>query len=204
MVRKKPIIGLAGGIGSGKTLVARQLESLGAVVFDADQVAKAQYQREDVQQQLVEWWGNDVLTQDGQVNLSAVASIVFDHQDERSKLEGLIHPIVAQARVEFVDQAMADPAIKAVVLDVPLLFEVGLHENCDSVIYVDCDLKIRQSRVMARRGWDADELKRREKTQWPLDKKRRTADYIVTNSSSEDQCLTQVQDVFHRILDHHR
>ncbi len=195
-----PVIGVAGGIGAGKTLVARQLQALGAVVVDADSIAKTLLDRPDVRGELVRWWGGQVLDEHGRTDRSAVARRVFDHAADRERLEKLIHPLVAEQRDRIIAEAKQDPRIKAVVIDAPLLFEVGWDKLCDRIIFVKADRDLRVRREKQHRGWDEGELMRREKIQLPLDKKLELAHDIVENNSTEAECLAQVRDVFSRIL----
>ncbi|MAE61863.1 MAG: dephospho-CoA kinase [Planctomycetaceae bacterium] len=196
----KPIIGLAGGIGSGKSLVARQLAGLGAAVVDADHIARQALDQPDVIRQLTDWWGTQILTPDRKIDRKKIADLVFADPDQRRRLESLIHPIVAEHRHRIVDQAQADSAVKAVIIDAPLLFEAGLDAICDAVIFVHADREIRLRRVAQERRWDAQELDRREISQMGLDFKRQQAHHVVDNDSDESNCLAQVRDVFSRIL----
>ncbi len=197
---RKPVIGVAGGIGAGKTLVARQLEQLGAVVVDADGIAKALLDQPDVRRQLVNWWGDAVLDANGQTDRVAVAQRVFENPVDRQKLETLIHPLVAEQRDQIIADARQNPAITAIVVDAPLLFEVGWNDQCDHIIFIKADRHLRIARQKSNRGWDEAELLRREKIQLPLDKKLELAHYMVENNGSEAECLAQVRDVFSRIL----
>ncbi len=201
MTHAKPIFGLAGGIGSGKSLVARQLAACGGAVFDADGVARAELDTDEVRSALVSWWGSEVLDASGCVDRKVVARHVFADSEARQRLEGLIHPRVALARIAWVEQQQADPTVRFLVLDVPLLFEVGLDQVCDRVIFVAADPKQRLERVARTRGWDAAELARREKAQWPLDRKQALAHDMILNDSGEAECLEQVHALLSRILD---
>src|SRR5690606_18451472 len=122
----KPILGLLGAPGSGKSFVARQFEKLGCAVIDADALAKAALDEPAVRDQLVAWWGENILKPDGRVHRSALGRIVFNDRAELAKLEGLVHPIVAERRATLRAQHQADPAVRAIVEDVPLLLEKGL------------------------------------------------------------------------------
>lgn len=196
---RPPIIGIAGGIGSGKSYVAQAFAQQGCVVFDADRVAKSQFADEAVKRQLRDWWGGQVFDENGAVDRTAVGRIVFENEIERKKLEGLIHPRVAAEREKLLRQIAADPGqIRAVVLDVPLLFEVGLHEKCDAVVFVETPFSVRLERVQGR-GWDESELRRRENSQLPLDKKRELAQYVIRNGSQEVSLPLQVRDVLDRL-----
>jgi dephospho-CoA kinase len=194
------VIGVAGGIGAGKTLVARQLASLGAKVVDADGIAKQMLDDADVKTQLVGWWGEKILDGEGRVDLRQVAGVIFADPQQRHRLEGLIHPRVAEQRDRILAAAQADPQVTAVVIDAPLLYEVGWDKLCDRVIYVHADRALRVSRETEDRGWDEQELDRREKIQLSLDKKLQRAHDIVDNNSTETECLAQVRDVLSRIL----
>jgi dephospho-CoA kinase len=105
--RTIPVVGLAGGIGSGKSAVARVWERLGAVVIDSDRESRAALELPEVKRQLVAWWGDRVLNPDGTVSRGAVADVVFKDAAERAKLEGLIHPLVKRKRAEMVERARA-------------------------------------------------------------------------------------------------
>ena len=196
----KPVIGLCGGIGSGKSSVARQLQQLGAMVIDADEAAQKALEQPDVQRQLIQWWGQEICDGQGRIDRVRVADRVFADPDELRRLEGLIHPLVEQECQEVLGQAERDPAVRAVVWDVPLLFEKQLDRQCDCLIFVHADRAVRRQRVARDRGWDEDELDRREKNQMALDRKRRSVHYTIDNGSSETVCFAQVRDVFTRIL----
>jgi dephospho-CoA kinase len=197
----KPIIGMAGGIGSGKSWVARQMADLGGgAVFDADAVARRLLDEPQVRRQLVAWWGPQVVGPDGRVDRELVADRAFADSAERQRLESLVHPLVAAEQRRAIEQAQKSPSIRFIVLDVPLLFEAGIASECDCVVYVSADRATRLRRVAESRGWDADELARREKNQWPLDRKLDFSQHIVDNSDDEAQVKAQVRDLLPEIL----
>lgn len=199
---RKPIIGLLGGIGSGKSVVARQLESLGCGVVDADAIARAAIDEPAVKHQLVQWWGPEVINPSGQVDRKVVAAKIFNHPDEKARLESLIHPRVKLGRQDLHAKYNADPAIKAIVEDCPLLLETGLDNAVDVLIYIESGREKRIERVAKTRGWSADELDRREKNQLPLDTKRNRADHVVVNEAGEQVCFEQTRNVLSQILQH--
>lgn len=200
MFAGKPVIGIAGGIGSGKSYVARLFAELGCAVIDSDAQARAAYRDPIVRDTIRSWWGPEAFLSDGEINRPALARRVFADKGERQRLEGLIHPWVAEARRREMDAAAADPQVLAYVWDTPLLFEIGLNADCDAVVFIDVHLGQRLGRVRESRGWDEAELLRREKSQWPLDKKRRISDYVVTNTADADNARGQVREVLSRIL----
>lgn len=177
------VIGLAGGIGAGKSEVARHLKALGCVVIDSDQEAKAALDRDDVRRELVRWWGEGVLGDDGRIDRKRVAEIIFGDASERQRLEGLVHPIVRSRRAEVVERA-AGAGARAAVIDAPLLFEAGVDAECDVVAWVEAPRAVRLERVSRTRGWDEAELERRERAQWPLERKRALCRYEILNDGS--------------------
>jgi len=197
-VNSKPIIGLTGGIGSGKSEVSKILAELGCVVADSDGMARQVLKEEDVRDEIVRWWGHRVLDDAWQVNRAAVASIVFNDPEQRKKLEGLVHPRVeAMRRALFASAADSAPAL---VIDAPLLVEAGLDAECDSIWFIDAPREQRLERVRAQRGWDADELARREESQMPLDEKRSRADHVIANDGDRQHLSEQVRRFLNEIL----
>jgi dephospho-CoA kinase len=200
MFAGKPIIGLLGGIGSGKSFVASIFAEMDCLVLNADEHVRQAYERDDVKHALREWWGDEIFDQAGHVDRQAVARKVFKHPPERRRLEQLLHPLVGAIRDQAMADTAADPRILAYVWDVPLLVEVGLHRRCDALVFVDAPPEQRLARVSASRRWKPDEWRRREFLQLPLDKKRRIANYIVRNTAGADEVRSQVRQVLSRIL----
>src|SRR5688572_7631196 len=181
--RGKPIIGIAGGIGSGKTFIAKLFGEFGALVISSDDQVTDAYRDAEVRQTLRQWWGDDVIRADGEINRRFIGAKVFADPAERKRLEDLLHPRVHAAREGAMAAAKHDPRVLAFVWDTPLLFETDLHEQCDAVVFVDAPLETRLARVTQTRNWDAAELARRENSQWGLDRKRKIADYVISNTA---------------------
>ena len=179
MTTPLPIIGVTGGIGSGKSLVANILKENGCVVADADENTKVVLHRKEVQQQLVEWWGSKVLDDNGNVDRAFVASIVFNEENELNKLESLIHPLVRKLQEETFNNAPKD--VIGLVIDAPLLMESGLDTLCDVIIFVDSPFETRLKRVVEHRSWNEEQLRKRGASQIGLDTKRSSADHIIIN-----------------------
>jgi len=192
------IIGLAGGIGSGKSAVAAELGALGAMVIDSDKESRAALDTAPVREELVKWWGARVVGPDGRVDRSAVAEIVFSDPAERARLESLVHPIVKSTRAQILERAVTEGK-RLAVIDAPLLFEAGVDRECDTVVFVDTPEPLRLARVQASRGWDAGELARRENAQLPLEAKRQRADDVVVNDASREVLAGRVRDLLDRI-----
>jgi dephospho-CoA kinase len=200
MYAGKPIIGIAGGIGSGKSFVARLFADEGCLVIAADDQVRALYADPGVKQTLRDWWGDAVFNSRGEVDRHAVALRVFDRPDEKERLETLIHPRVAAMRDAAMARAADDPQVVAFVWDIPLLFEVGLADRCDAIVFVDAPLEQRLARVGQTRGWEETELLRREKLQHPLDNKRRMSNDILQNTADVGFARRQVREILTRIL----
>jgi dephospho-CoA kinase len=200
MYHGKPIIGIAGGIGSGKSFVAGLFGELGCLVIDSDRQVRDAYQDAGVKATLRDWWGPEVFKSDGELDRAMVSKKVFADPAERRRLEGLVHPWVAAARDREMARHADDPQVLAFAWDTPLLFEVGLRERCDAVVFVDAPRDLRLRRVLETRGWDAAELLRRENLQMDLDRKRELSDYVVTNTADAGSVREQVRHVLSRIL----
>lgn len=197
--RGKPVIGLAGGIGSGKSTVASILASLGAAVISSDRLNHEELARPEVLQQLREWFGDSVVRSDGSADRAALRAIIGNDPDARRRLEQLVHPRIEQHRRELMVLHTRDPRVRAIVIDSPLLYEAGLDAACDSVLFVDASDAVRLERVR-QRGWSEADLRAFEKTQKPLDFKRDSADHRVENNSDVDALRQQVAGIFSRIL----
>ncbi len=195
----RPIIGIAGGIGAGKSSVARILAELGCVVSESDVLARAALREVPIRDQLVRWWSEKILDGDGEIDRSKVASIVFADAGQRRKLEQLVHPWVEERRREHFAHSPQD--VPAFVIDAPLLFEAGLDAECDAVIFVEASPAARLGRVAASRGWNEGELAKREESQMGLDEKRRRADYVVENNGDWSELKEQVRGILNQIVE---
>ena len=196
----KPLIGLAGGIGSGKSFVAKALQDEGCGVVDSDMLAHEVLGRPETGRQLAAWWGAGMLDAQGQADRREIGRRVFNDPAALAQLNGLVHPAVHALRMGQTTALAQNSAIRAIVWDTPLLFETGLNQECDAVIYVKCPYDQRLSRVSARRGWTSEQLEKREKLQISLDKKEELADYVVENHGDEPTTRRQVHQILARIL----
>ena len=200
VIAGKAVIGIVGGIGSGKSFVADLFGELGCFVSKSDEHVREAYLRPEVIKQVREWWGDSVLTPAGAVDRAAIARLVFSDSAQLKRLEGLLHPLVEEIRNAASSKALENLQIKAIVWDTPLLYEVGLDKQCDAVVFVEAPLDQRAQRVARTRGWLPQELTRREKLQLPLDKKREMAQYIVYNTADAAGARRQVVAVLSRVL----
>jgi dephospho-CoA kinase len=183
-------MGLTGGIGSGKSTVSRLLAERGAVIVDADQIA-----REVVEPgtpglaAVVDAFGQDVLAADGSLNRPALAAIVFADPEARGRLDGIVHPLV-RARAGEVEAQAAPDAV--VVHDIPLLVETGQAGSYDLVLVVEADPEIRVRRLVGR-GLSEDDARARIAAQATDEQRRAVADVVLDNSGTPEQLADQVE-----------
>lgn len=192
---KPPLIGVAGGIASGKSYVAEQLARKGARIVSADRLAHEVLQHDDVKQQLRERWGEAIFDPRGAIDRQQVAKIVFapppDGPRELKYLEQLTHPKIGELVREQVLSLSSCDDVSAIVLDVPLLLEAGWDKLCDKVVYIDAPREVRLARARAR-GWTDEEFDRREALQQALDVKKQRADWVFDNSQQGETLASQV------------
>lgn len=181
------MIGVLGGIASGKSAVARLIAGPEGVVLDADQVAREVLELEESVAWLAARFGPETVRPDGRPDREALAARVFSSPADRRALESRIHPLIRERLRARLDEAIAR-GVPRVVLDVPLLLENeaehGLAAECDELVFVEADAARRDARAVAARGWPPGEVARREAAQRPLALKRARADHLIENDGS--------------------
>ena len=186
------IIGLTGGIGSGKTSVAAKLRALGARVFDADEAAKnAVLPGTEGFFKVVETFGPQIVDADGKLNRMALAEIVFNDKESLKRLEEIIHSYVWQKTDKFLN-ACREAGERAVILDIPLLIECGWHQKVDEVWLVVLPVEKQIMRTMKRSGMTAEAVQARIAAQMPLDEKKKYATLVIDNSGAWEETEKQV------------
>lgn len=190
------ILGVLGGIASGKSAVAKRLAGPSGVVVSADELAHAALATCSAKVEAT--FGPGLVDASGSVDRAALATRVFSDPGARATLEGWIHPLV-RARILAVLAEAEEQGIPRVVLDVPLLLENdaqhGLVARCHHLVFVDAPAGERDRRAVERRGWEPGEVARREATQFPLTEKLARADFVVTNSGSLEELYAAVDQV---------
>lgn len=174
------VIGLTGGIGCGKTAAARFFEPSGFVVVEADQLARQALEEPASLVAIQARWGKECLRSDGSPNREWIGRKVFADATERSFLESLLHPRVAVLR----QQATADRT-RSYILEIPLLFELGLESTFDAVVCIACSDEIRLNRL-EKRGLSREQAAARIKTQMPISEKVRKSKYVIWNDGDLD------------------
>jgi dephospho-CoA kinase len=199
--KRKPIIGILGGLGSGKSTVAAEFGRLGCAIIDADRIAHQLLNEPVVKEQLVASLGQGILDPTGKIDRKELADIVFADAQKLSVLNGIIHPPVLQRAEELIMQYNGQNQVKAIVLDMPLLVEIGWSKRCDKLVFVACERQLRVERAKKIGVVDENQHKIRENFQISLDKKAAVADNIVDNNSGFSALAEQVAKVFSYISD---
>ncbi|MEW6059291.1 MAG: dephospho-CoA kinase [Actinomycetota bacterium] len=189
------LVGLTGGIGSGKSTVAGLLEKRGAVVFDADRLAReAVSPGTAAHDRVVERFGPNVLAPNAELDREALAEIVFGDPDARRDLEAIVHPEVRRLFYEGCEEYRGTDRI--VVLSAPLLVEAGMHDEFDVLIVVSTAEETAAERLMRDRGMSEPAIRSRIAAQMPLEAKAENADFILDNDGTPDDLEGQVDCVW--------
>jgi dephospho-CoA kinase len=196
---RKNIIGILGGIASGKSTIAKQLAKRGCVVIDADKIAKQLLLTKNVKKQIGDKFGRGVFDADGRINKKKLAKVVFSSARAVKTINAIIHPMVFEKTEELIKEYNRRPAVKAIVLDMPLLAEVGLNKKCDKLIFVRCNDRIRLKRAQKKGVLKENELKKRENFQISLDKKADMAQYIIENNDLSE-LIRQIEKLFPALI----
>ena len=194
------IVGIVGGIASGKSVVSALLHELGGIVLDADRVAHDVLQLQDVQQELLARWGPKIVDHQGNIDRKQVSQQIFtmsaepavcnQTEQERQFLEQLLHPRIRKQFEQEIHK-LKNQGESLVILDAPLLLEAGWGAICDEILFVGCPLHIRLQRAL-QRGWTKQQFLARERAQWPIDKKRDASTFQIDNSVGPPDLLVKI------------
>jgi dephospho-CoA kinase len=193
------LVGLTGGIGSGKSTVSGMLRERGAVVLDADEFARAAVVAGSPGlHSVVERFGREILTPEGELDRAKLASIVFADRGALSDLEAIVHPEVRRMIADGIQENL--DADRVVVLVNPLLIEMGTHRDCDVVVVVSASPETQVARSVAR-GMSDDDVRARIAAQMPLEERARTADVLIDNEGSLDDLEREVDVLWRQLRD---
>ncbi len=190
------VVGIVGGIGSGKSYLARLFQSRGSAVIDADQLGHEVLTRPMVARQLSQLFGQQILAEDGTIQRRELAKLVFGDDTQSAErlaqLEAIVHPqIHAEAVRQLGRYAESESPPKAIVIDAPLLLEADWAPMCDIILFLDTKLAVRQQRALER-SWTLDQFEQREKSQLGLDAKRQAATHIIDGSLDRTELTATV------------
>jgi len=193
-------VGLTGNIAAGKSTVARIWRSLDATVVDADLLSRQAVEPgTPALARIVEEWGDEVVEPGGGLDRAALRRIVFADPSARERLESIVHPAVAELREEAY-RAAAERGERAVVADIPLLFEAGLVDDFDAVVLVDAPEEVRLARLVGDRGMDPEEARRMIAAQMPAELKRARADFVIVNTGTLLELERRARDVWTELV----
>jgi dephospho-CoA kinase len=191
------VLGLTGGIGSGKSTVSALLEAKGAVIVDADRIVRElQQPGQPVFEAMVETFGPGIVTADGTLDRQAVADLVFHDEDKLEQLNAIVHPAVGVRILERLDELADQEGV--VILDIPLLVEKGGYETGGTIV-VDVDPELAVQRLVEYRGFDADDARARMSRQATREERLERATVVLDNSGSVEDLERQVDDLWARI-----
>jgi dephospho-CoA kinase len=194
----KPVVGLIGGIGAGKSTAAKCFAVRAGQVIDADVLGHEALRQPEVIESLVRRWGAHVHRPDGSLDRREIAKIVFADAAEREALESTVFPYIAGRTRELIAAAQANPGVAFVVLDAAVLLEAGWGGLVDELVFVDAPRDLRVARLRDRSGWSEADLTAREAAQWPADEKMLRAGAVLVNDSGAAALQEQVDDLLAR------
>jgi len=199
------LVGLTGGIASGKSTVSRQLAELGCHVIDADVLAREVVAPgEPALEAIVATFGPEVLRPDGTLDRARLGALVFTDAARRKQLEAITHPAIQARRRATLDALAAEGFDGLVVQDAALLIEVGAAAHVDRLVVVYAEPAVQRERLVRRDGLDPAEAERRIASQMPLGEKVKLAHYVIDNSDSPEETAAQVRAVHAALLAEHR
>ncbi|RMG37908.1 MAG: dephospho-CoA kinase [Planctomycetota bacterium] len=200
-----PVIGLVGGIGAGKSSVARWLQQLRRVqVIDADRLGHEVLQQPEVRRRLVQVFGPDILdARSGAILRPRLAELVFGAEPERQAnrriLENIVHPEIRNRIEQLVAANRYREDLDAIILDAAVLLESGWSDVCDAIAFLDVPDDVRWQRVAATRGWTQDDWRQRERSQLPLEEKKRRATWRIDNTGPPEVAARQLAALIDRL-----
>ncbi|UCH29429.1 MAG: dephospho-CoA kinase [Myxococcales bacterium] len=196
----KPVVGLTGGIASGKTTVSKMFADLGIPIIDADELA-----REVVEPgtpglaAIVEEFGEDVLDEEGGLDRKKVADLVFGDEEARETLNAIMHPRIGAAGAKYV-QGYQDHPAPYVIYEGALLVETGAHKGFSALVVVSAEESVQRLRLIARDGFTVHDANARIEAQLPLDRKVAVADFVVSNNGDLEGTRRQVNEIHEQLV----
>ena len=196
------LVGLTGGMGSGKSLAASYFKALGAQMIDADRISRELVAPgKPAWKEIIEEFGSNVLNPDQTLNRKQIAAIVFNDESKRKRLEDIIHPrVIVEERRLYEKYRQKNSRVLAVI-DAALLIESGNYKNVDKVVVVQCGKEEQIRRVMERDGTARSEVENRLHSQMPLEEKVGFGDYILRNDGTRESLKSQVGELYRNLRD---
>jgi dephospho-CoA kinase len=187
----KPILGIVGSIGSGKSLVAAQLAGRGGWLIDGDALGHQALRQPEIKNQVIARFGPGVVDPQGEISRRALAAKVFVDAGQRRALEAIVFPFIKEGIAREIERGQRDAGARFIVLDAAVMLEAGWSGACDKLIFVDAPRELRLARLK-QRGWDERQLASREAAQMPLEEKKRRADAVIDNGGTREEAARKV------------
>ena len=195
------LVGLTGGIGSGKSLAAKFFAEQGAHIIDADQLSRELVRPgHPALKEIIDTFGEDILEPSGNLDRAALAKIIFDNTENKSALEAILHPkVIVREQEEYLNIRASDPSA-IVIVDAALLIESGNYKNFDKVIVVQSREEQQIQRILSRGFQSYEQAIARIKNQMSFEEKSKYADYILDNQSQSEDLRQKVQEIYAKLL----
>ncbi len=194
------VVGLTGGIATGKSTVSAILENAGAVIIDADQIAREVVKKgRPAHRAIVEEFGKNVLLPDGEINRGVLGDIIFNDPQKKQVLNTIVHPHVRKEQDRRLKHIAKTNPDTIVVLDIPLLLESKMYRNLSEVVVVYAPEHIQIQRLMQRDGISQDDALARVRSQMPIEEKKDKATIVIDNSGSKENTRKQTLNIFQRL-----
>jgi dephospho-CoA kinase len=192
-------IGLTGGIGSGKSMVAGLLAQRGGKVVSGDRIGHEALRQPKIKDRIIDRFGKGMLDPTNEIDRRALGKVVFADSDQRKALEAIVFPWIEERARQEIEAARNDETVRFVVLDAAIMLEAGWHKACDHLIFVDAQRDTRLRRLARERGWTAKEVELREQAQMPVDEKREWTDFEIDNSGSTEHVEQQLAQLLRQL-----
>jgi dephospho-CoA kinase len=194
------VIGLTGGIATGKSMVSAILEIAGAVIIDADRIARKVVKKNlPAYRQIVDTFGGSVLLPDGEINRTALGNLIFNDPRKKQLLNTIVHPQVEKETHRQLKQIKKNNPNALVILDIPLLFEANMHKDLSEVIVVYAPEHIQIKRLMERDHLAQEDALARIRSQMPIEEKKSLATMVIDNSGTLEHTRKQTLEIFQRL-----
>ncbi len=198
-IQRKSVLGLIGGIGSGKSAVATLFQNQGALIIGGDPIGHEALYQPDIKTKILYLWGTSILNEQGEISRPKLANLVFADPAERNELEKIVFPYITMKIAEKIDQAQQDLTVSFIVLDAAVLLESGWDRYCDWIVYVHVPLSLRWQRLRQQRSWTKEEFHQRTRAQISLTDKVTRADFVIDNSGDLATVVPQVEKILAQV-----
>jgi dephospho-CoA kinase len=196
---RKRVVGLIGGMGSGKSSVGALFERRGGYLISADELGHEALRQPALIKRVVARFGSGILDEGGSVDRRRLGRIVFADPAELRALEDVVFPYIERRIREEINKAEGLPEARFVVLDAAIMLEAGWDQACDVIVFVHVPEAVREERLSKQRGWTREEVQARQRAQLPVADKISRADYVLDNSGSAEETAQQIEDLIRRM-----